>query len=102
MLAAERLGITFANQGDAPVPGEPIHEAYASAELRTACEVKAFEPRKGGGFRIAYRKHATTSPTASPTCPLPGEREQPETDDPLHIITADRLILAAGELIPIV
>ena len=52
------------------------------AELRTGCEVLAFEPRAGGGYSIRYRV-------------LPGNSDGP---DQSPTITADRLILSAGAL----
>jgi cholesterol oxidase len=56
-----------------------------SAELRTRCEVKTFAPREGGGFTIGYVDHSE-APAGRP-------RERPL---PIHTITADRLVLAAG------
>ncbi len=136
-LAAQRLGlepflpnlaVTFANEGETPVPGEPIREEHPNlhgrtrytcrltgeydfgcnfgsnnsldytylskaqqqhnADLRTRCEVKAFEPRDGGGYAVHYVYHDP-------------EREGHKTDTsrlPLHTVTADRLVLAAGSL----
>jgi cholesterol oxidase len=134
--ATERLGhkpflpnlaVTFANKGEAPVPGEPIRGEepnihgrtrhtcrltgectfgcnYGSkntldynylseaqrhkADLRTRCEVKAFEPRDGGGYAVHYVRHHP-------------EREGYKTDTSKlshETITADRLILSAGTL----
>jgi cholesterol oxidase len=91
------LAVTFANEGEAPVPGEPIREEcpnlhgrtrqtcrlcgecdwgcnYGSkntldynylseanrlgTDLRTGCEVEAFEPRaSGGGYTVRYLEH---------------------------------------------
>jgi cholesterol oxidase len=135
-LAAERLGlepflpnlaVTFANEGEVPVPGEPIHEEHRNlhdrtrytcrltgecdfgcnygsknsldytylsaaqrhgADLRTLCEVKAFEPRDGGGYAVDYVHHGP-------------EQEGRKTDTsglPLHTVTADRLVISAGSL----
>ncbi|MDQ3966509.1 MAG: GMC family oxidoreductase [Actinomycetota bacterium] len=134
--AAERLGlkpflpnlaVTFANEGEVPVPGEPIREEHPNlhrrtrytcrltgecdfgcnygskntldynylseaerhnAHLMTRCEVRAFEPRDGGGYAVHYVWHDP-------------EREGRKTDTsllPLQTITADRLILSAGTL----
>jgi cholesterol oxidase len=122
-----KLAVTFANEGEAPVPGEPIREEHPNlhgrtrytcrltgecdfgcnygskntldynylsraqwhnADLRTRCEVKAFEPRDGGGYAVHYVHHHP-------------EREGHKTDTsrlPLHTITADRLVIAAGSL----
>jgi len=55
------------------------------AELRTRCEVKTFAPREGGGFTIGYVDHSE-APEGAP-------RERPL---PVHTLTADRLVLAAG------
>jgi cholesterol oxidase len=55
------------------------------AELRTRCEVRTFAPREGGGFTIGYVDHSE-APAGRP-------RERPL---PIHTITADRLVLAAG------
>jgi cholesterol oxidase len=49
----------------------------AGAELRTAAEVRSFEPQDGGGFRIDYVTHP--------------EREE-------HRLSATRLVLSAGTL----
>lgn len=59
----------------------------AGAEIRTSCEVRAFEPREGGGYAAHYVSHDP-------------EREQPaETGNlPRTTVTADRLVLAAGTL----
>lgn len=124
------LAVTFGNDGDVPVPGEPIREAqpnlhnrtrttcrlcgecdigcnYGSkntldynylsaaqrhgADLRTLCEVRSFAPRPGGGYTVRYVQHD------------PAHEGKPrDTSDqtvlPLHTITTDRLILAAGTL----
>src|SRR4051812_43646942 len=60
----------------------------AGAEIRTRCEVRAFEPREGGGYAVHYVEHDP-------------ESEGHPTDTrslPLHTVTADRLILSAGTL----
>lgn len=63
------------------------------ADLRTLCEVRAFAPRQGGGFIVDYVQH---KPGDSP------EGHEVDTSDgdyrPIHTISADRLILAAGTL----
>ena len=120
------LAVTFANEGEAPVPGEPIREErpnlhgrtrqtcrlcgecdigcnYGSkntldynylseakrlgAELRTGCEVKAFEPRASGdgGYSVRYLEHRI-SPVS--------DGSEPQT----RTITAGRLILSAGAI----
>jgi cholesterol oxidase len=136
-LATERLGlkpflpnlaVTFANEGEAPVPGEPIREEHGNlhhrtrytcrlvgecdfgcnygsknsldytylseaerrpnVDLRTRCEVKAFEPHDGKGYAVHYVEHHR-------------EREGRKTETsrlPLQTITADRLVLSAGSL----
>lgn len=56
------------------------------ADLRTLCEVRAFEPRDGGGFTVRYVQHDLA-------------REGVESDTgrlPLKTITCDRLVLSAG------
>ena len=55
------------------------------AELRTGCEVEAFEPRReAGGYSVRYREH----------------RISPGSDGSVgrRTLTADRLILSAGSL----
>jgi cholesterol oxidase len=55
------------------------------AEIRTRCEVKTFAPRDGGGYTIRYVDHAEAP-----------EGRSREASPPLHVLTADRLVLAAG------
>ena len=55
------------------------------AELRTRCEVKTFAPRESGGFLVRYVDHREA--------PEDGPRTR---DLPLHMLTCDRLVLAAG------
>ncbi|MEH1126944.1 GMC family oxidoreductase [Micromonospora sp. CPCC 206061] len=56
------------------------------ADLRTRCEVRTFAPLSGGGYEVSYVIH---DPKA--------EGHKTATGDlPLHRITCDRLILAAG------
>jgi cholesterol oxidase len=55
------------------------------AEIRTRCEVKTFAPRDGGGYTIQYVDHAE-APVGRPR----------EGSLPPHVLTADRLVLAAG------
>ena len=57
------------------------------AELRTRCEVKTFAPRPEGGFTIRYVDHSEAA-----------EGEKRDRPLPIHTLTADRLILAAGTL----
>ncbi len=125
------LAVTFWNDGEEPVTGEPIREdrpnlhelregrpytrttcrlcgecdvgcnygskntldytyltaaAHAGAEIRTLAEVRRFEPRVEGGYRIHYVHH------------------EPDADywraagrEPIEV-TADRLVLSAGTL----
>ncbi|MFE8600959.1 GMC oxidoreductase [Archangium violaceum] len=119
-----KLGVTFGNPGQRPVPGEPILESapnlhgrtrltcrmcgecnlgcnYGSknsldytylsaakrlgAELRPRCEVKAFRPDVGGGYAVEYVDYSGVTEGE----PLPREPRR-------HLVTADRLILAAG------
>ncbi len=119
-----KLGVTFGNPGERPVPGEPIREpsgnlhgrtrltcrmcgecnlgcnygsknsldyTYLSAakrlgaDLRTRCEVKAFRPDPGGGYAVEYVDYSDVV-----------EGEPLEREPLRHLITADRLILAAG------
>lgn len=60
------------------------------ADIRTCCEVRAFEPprRVGEAYTIHYVQHD----------PDPAREGQPVDTDalPLHMVTADRLILSAG------
>jgi cholesterol oxidase len=61
------------------------------ADLRTRCEVRSFEPRAQGGYTIRYVHHRP-------------DREGAKTDTrdpavvPERVITANRLIIAAGAL----
>ncbi len=119
-----KLGVTFGNPGERPVPGEPIREpsgnlhgrtrltcrmcgecnlgcnygsknsldyTYLSAakrlgaDLRARCEVKSFRPNVGGGYAVEYVDYSDRV-----------EGEPLERELPRHLITADRLILAAG------
>jgi cholesterol oxidase len=120
------LAVTFANEGAAPVPGEPIAELpnlhgrtrdtcrlcgecdvgcnygskntldytyltqawRAGAELRTLCEVHAFEPRDEGGYRVHYVVHDPASE---------GEPTDVATP-PRRTLTCTHLILSAGTL----
>jgi cholesterol oxidase len=64
---------------------EAIHEG---AEIRELCEVREFEPRDGGGYNVRYVEHDLEregTPLATRTLPL-------------HEVTCDRLVLAAGTL----
>lgn len=121
------LAVTFANEGERPVPGEPIHEAHenlhgrtrstcrlcgecdlgcnygskntldfnylsaakrAGADIRTLHEVRSFKPRRGGGYEISYVVHDES-------------REGTSMDTrrlPVHVMSADRLILSAGTM----
>jgi cholesterol oxidase len=119
-----KLAVTFRSPGSTePVPGEPINDknlhkamrfscrlvgecdvgcnfgsknsldyTYLSkaveqgAEIRTRCEVIALSPLSSGGFEVVYVEH------------IP-ENEGRPTDTsqlPQRIVTADRVILAAG------
>jgi cholesterol oxidase len=55
------------------------------AQIRTRCEVKTFAPRDGGGFVVNYVDHAAAA-----------EGERRPGSLPLHRVTCDRLVLAAG------
>ncbi|WP_224241974.1 GMC oxidoreductase [Hyalangium gracile] len=120
------LAVTFANPGQPPIPGEPIQERqpnlhgrtrltcrlcgecdfgcnYGSkntldytalseakrlgAELRVRCEVKSFWP-EDGEYVVEYVDHSEARE---------GERpEVPTSMLPRTVISADKLILAAG------
>lgn len=61
---------------------------HAGADIRTRCEVRAFEPGERGGWVVHYVEHdpaAEGSPTETGSLPR-------------RTITADRLVLAAGTL----
>ncbi len=62
--------------------------AFHGADLRTRCEVRSFAPLPSGGWLVRYVQHLPEhegSPTATRRLPL-------------HEITCDRLLLAAGTL----
>ncbi len=120
------LAVTFANPGQPPIPGEPILEPYPNlhgrtrqtcrlcgecdigcnygskntldytalsaakrlgAELRVRCEVKAFWP-EDGEYVVEYVDHSEARE---------GERpEVPTSMLPRTVISADKLVLAAG------
>ncbi|EAU69322.1 cholesterol oxidase [Stigmatella aurantiaca DW4/3-1] len=120
------LAVTFANPGQKPVPGEPIPERYPNlhgrtrmtcrlcgecdigcnygskntldynylsaakrlgAELRVRCEVKSFW-REGSEYTVEYLDHSEARE---------GERpEVPTSMLPRTVISADKLVLAAG------
>lgn len=122
------LGVTFAAGDGAPAPGEPIPPAaygnlhgrprttcvlcgecdvgcntgskntldhnylsaaaHAGADIRTRCEVRSFAPLPGGGWRVAYVEHDADHASAP--------RDTKAL--PVRVITADRLVLAAGTL----
>ena len=121
------LAVTFANDGDEPVPGEPIREAHPNlhgrtrltctlcgecdagcntgskntldytylshaqrlgAEIRPLCEVRAFQPNGSAGYTVRYVRHDPDAEARPPDHSAP----------PLHTVTADRLVLAAGAL----
>ena len=54
------------------------------AEIRTGCEVLAFEPRDGGGYAVRYREHPISADSEASVNP--------------RTLTADRLVLSAGSL----
>jgi cholesterol oxidase len=122
------LAVTFANKGDDPAMGVPIREGeypnmfgltrttcrlcgecdvgcnfgskntldhtylsaalHKGAEIRTRCEVRRIEPRAGGGFSVGYVEHTPEN-----------EGRRVDTSKlPLHTLTCDRLVLAAGTL----
>jgi len=120
------LAVTFANPGQPPVPGEPIQERYPNlhgrtrltcrlcgecdigcnygskntldytylsaakrlgAELRVRCEVKSFWS-EDGEYVVEYVDHSEARE---------GERpEAPTSMLPRTVISADKLVLAAG------
>ncbi|MDC0709962.1 GMC family oxidoreductase [Stigmatella sp. ncwal1] len=120
------LAVTFANPGQKPVPGEPIQERHPNlhgrtrltcrlcgecdigcnygskntldytylsaakrlgAELRVRCEVKSFW-REGSEYVVEYLDHSEARE---------GERpEVPTSMLPRTVISADKLVLAAG------
>ena len=60
----------------------------AGALIRDLCEVRTFEPRPGGGYVVRYAEHdLAREGHPFPTASLP-----------LHPVTCDRLVLAAGTL----
>lgn len=62
--------------------------SHEGAEIRTRCEVRAFEPRDEGGYAIHFVEHDADS-EGHPTDTKALER---------RTVTADRLVLAAGTL----
>ena len=122
-----KLAVTFANPEQKPVTGEPIIEEHRNlhdrtrytcrlcgecdvgcnygskntldynylseakrlkAEIKTLCEVRSFRPQADKGYVIEYVEHdADQEGKATKTKELP-----------LHSITADQLILAAGSI----
>jgi cholesterol oxidase len=61
---------------------------HAGADLRTSCEVRAFEPLDGGGYAVHYVRHDADS-----------EGQPTDTGAlPLETLTCGRLILSAGTL----
>lgn len=59
---------------------------HHGADLRTWCEVRRIAPRDGGGYRVWYVRHDPDRP----------EPHTVSAGQPLHEITCDRLVLAAG------
>jgi cholesterol oxidase len=59
---------------------------HAGADIRTRCEVRAFEPRAGGGYAIHYVEHDPASE---------GHRTDTRSLE-RRTVTADRLVLSAG------
>jgi cholesterol oxidase len=57
------------------------------ATIRTRCEAKTFQPRRGGGFDVGYVDHSEAPDDEPRPAPLP-----------VHTISADRLVLSAGTL----
>jgi cholesterol oxidase len=122
------LAVTFARDGEAPHPAAPLDEApygnlhgrprrtcrlcgecdvgcndgakntldhtylssavHHGADVRTRAEVRRFAPRPGGGYAVGYVRHD----------PENEGRATATGDLPLHTITCDRLVLAAGTL----
>jgi cholesterol oxidase len=62
-------------------------QARRPAELRTSAEVRAFRPRPGGGYEVAYVVHDVERRRG---VPFDTEALEPVT------VTCDRLVLAAG------
>jgi cholesterol oxidase len=136
--AAERLGlewfapnlaVTFGNEGQDPVPGEPIPEEHGNlhgrtrltcrlcgecdigcnygskntldynylseakrlgAEIRTGCDVRAFEPLDGGGYSVGYVEYPPERAGAAVDILDPNR--------PLRRLAARRLVLSCGAL----
>jgi cholesterol oxidase len=61
------------------------------ADIRTLSEVRAFEPRAGGGYTLRYVAHSLANAGRVFDTHAPGALEQ-------HTLTADRLVLGAGTL----
>lgn len=136
MAAAGRLGlkpflpelaITFANDGEPPVTGEPIREAHANLHGRTRstcrlcgeCDVGcnygskntldytylSAAARCGAELRtgcevvsFAPRRSGGYRVRYRIHAPARADGEQHATDRQLHTLTADRLVLSAGAL----
>lgn len=117
------LAVTFANEGDAPVPGEPIREAHGNLHGRTRqtcrlcgeCDLGcnygskntldytylSEAERLGAELRTGcevktFRPRAEGGYVVS-YLEHPMQKEL-ETEAQSHTITADRLVLAAGSL----
>ena len=120
------LAVTFGRPHEAPVPGAPIPSppygnlhglprmacrlcgecdigcndgakntldhtylsaaAHHGADIRTRCEVRGFTPLPGGGYEVRYVVHD----------PADEGRPTKTSAKPLHRLTCDRLVLAAG------
>ena len=64
------------------------HAQHQGAEIRTLCDVRAIEPREGGGYQVGYADLAAEDgPAAANGRPAP-----------LTTLTCDRLVLSAGTL----
>src|SRR3954454_12244609 len=132
--AAEKLGldwfapdiaITFANEGDDPVPGEPIREEHPNLHGRTrltcrlcgecniGCNYGSKNTLDFNYLSAASLRHGALIRTrceVKPFAPRPGggytidyvdhndavEGEKRKGDPPRRTITADRLVLSAG------
>ena len=116
-----KLAVTFANEGDAPVPGEPIREAHANLHGRTRqtcrlCGECDLGCNYGSKNTLDYtylseaKRHGAELRTGCEVRSfepraggysvhyLEHPLEEPDKESPLRTLTADRLILAAGTL----
>jgi cholesterol oxidase len=57
------------------------------ADIRTGCEVKAIQPRRGGGYSVRYVEHRISS-----------DSEDARGGPRVRTLTCDRLVLSAGAI----